>query len=169
MKSALYAFIVALLSGCISPPDKPAEPVVDSTMTMEFLGKDYRPEVLLFPEYLLMEEFELSQHGRISDTDLVGAGMRSMLSLTTIRTRFSDVLASNGWEIDKMEISRQSFRLMASLKEETVEIRAVQGGGASQVFLLYKLRPGFEIEFDPELSRAPVEPTRTHGSSRRRR
>ena len=131
------------LAGCATPPE-PVEPVVDRSAVMTILGHDVRPENILFPEYLLMQDFELGEHGRIPATSLVGAGMSSALDLNTVRRRYIDLLASEGWHTDKMEIGRQSFRLMASLEGATVEIRAVQGEGPVQVFLLY--RPGMETK-----------------------
>ncbi|MEA2068632.1 MAG: hypothetical protein U9P12_05475 [Verrucomicrobiota bacterium] len=133
-------FYAALLAGCVAP-DGPSEPVVDASETMTFLKPGLRPEMLLFPEYFLMEDFELHQHGRIPETALVGAGIKTALDLRIVRTRFSDALASKGWKTDQMEVGKQSFRLIASLKGEEVEIRAVQGGGATQVFILYQPRP----------------------------
>lgn len=125
-----------VLGGCTAPPS-PSEPVVDIDASMEFLEQGLRPEVLLFPEYMLMNEYELNQHGRIPESELIGAGLRTKLSLSTVRKEFSDVLASNGWKTEKMEIERQSFRLIASLKDEEVEIRAVQGLGPAEIFIMY--------------------------------
>jgi hypothetical protein len=126
-----------VLVGCVAT-DPAGEPVVNVDEAMTYLEEGLRPEVLLFPEYLLMEDFELSQHGRIPESVLVGAGMKTKLGLRTVRNRFSDALASNGWKTGKVEIGKQSFRLLASLRDEEIEIRAVQGTGATQVFLLYK-------------------------------
>ena len=127
------------LAGCqtIEPPD----PVVDPAGSMEFLEAGLRPEVLLFPDYLLMEDFELNQHGKIPETTLVGAGMKSELSLAAVRRRFNDVLDERGWTIEKVEIEKQSFRVLASLKGDHVEIRATRGAGPTQVFMLYQHSP----------------------------
>lgn len=125
-----------LLVGCQAPPE-PAEPVVNSDAALEFLQPGLRPEVLLFPEYLLMEECELHQHGRIPETNLVGAGIRTKLSLSTVRKEYSDALDTKGWNISKMEIDRQAFRIIATLRDQEIEIRAVQGRGPTEVFILY--------------------------------
>lgn len=126
---------------------EPVEPVVDVNAAMEFLEPGLRPEVLLFPEYLLMEEYELNQHGRIPESRLVGGGLRTKLSLSTVRREYADALASKGWVTEKMEIEKQSFRLIATLKDESVEIRAVQGFGPTEVFILYDPGPEkIEIE-----------------------
>lgn len=125
-----------MLVGC-KAPSEPAEPVVNSDAAMEFLQPGLRPEVLLFPEYLLMEECELHQHGRIPETNLVGAGMRTKLSLSTVRKEYSDALDSKGWSIVKMEVERQAFRLIAKLNDQEVEVRAVQGRGPTEIFILY--------------------------------
>ena len=130
-------------SGCMTS-EEPMEPVVDVDASLEFLEPGLRPEVLLFPEYLMMEEFELHQHGRIPETPLVGGGMKTEVSLSVVRGRFNDVLADNGWQLEKTEIGRQSFRLIASRGAEQVEIRAVQGGGPTQVFILYTPDPATE-------------------------
>lgn len=129
-----------MLNGCVAPDD-PGPPVVDAAESMTFLEAGLRPEVLLFPDYMLMEDFELSQHGRIPETRLIGAGMRTKLGLRLVRNRFSDELLAQGWTVDKVEIGKQSFRLMAKNKGAEVEIRAVQGTGPTQVFLLYLPEP----------------------------
>ncbi|WP_372805796.1 hypothetical protein [Pontiella sp.] len=104
---------------------------------MTFLEAGFRPEVLLFPEFLLMEDFELHQHGRIPETRLVAAGMNSSLGLASVRMRFSEALGEAGWSMGKVEMAKQSFRMLATLGVEELEIRAVQGGADTQVFLLY--------------------------------
>jgi len=128
---------VLLLAGCQTRED-PRPPLVNVEDSMLYLDPGLRPEVLLFPEYFLMEGFELNQHGRIPQTSLIGGGMRAKLGLRTVRNRFGDALDAHGWTVDKMEIGKQSFRLTASFKEEEVEIRGVQGRGATQVFILYQ-------------------------------
>ena len=91
-----------------------------------------------FPDYFLMEGFELHDHGRIPRTALIGAGMSVDLELSAVRAGFSDVLHENRWETETTEIGRQSFRIMASNASERVEIRGVQGtSGPTQIFLLY--------------------------------
>ena len=137
----LFAVACLLIAGCMAPKE-PAEPVVDAAETLTFLEAGLRPEVLLFPDYLLMEDFQLFQHGRITQTNLIGAGMKTDFDLATVRRQFSDVLASKGWKTDKMEMGKQSFRQMASLQGETLEIRAVQGTGPTQVFILYRTKKG---------------------------
>lgn len=134
MFSGLMA--IGLLAGCATPPSP--EPAVADADAMLYLEPGLRPETLLFPEYLLMEGFELDQHGRIPESRLVGAGMKSKLPLGTVLRRFNDVLASKGWSVTQAEMGHQSFRLMAAQKGETLEIRAVQGSGATQVFVLYQ-------------------------------
>ena len=124
-----------LLAGCVT--DSP-EVVVDEGGSMEFLEPGLRPDVLFFPEYLLMEDFELHQHGRIPETQLVGAGMQTLFSLAEVRRKYGDLLAANGWKTDKLEMGGQSFLLKASDGGgDTLEIRAVQGAGPTHVFLLY--------------------------------
>jgi len=129
-----------LLSGCSSLQPAP-EPVIDQAAAMEYLKQGLRPEVLLFPEYLMMEGFELSQHGRIPESRLVGAGQKTGLGLAAARRRFMDQLDSNGWKTTKVEIETQSFRLMAEKKREQIEIRAVQGFGPTEIFILYRPEP----------------------------
>ncbi len=105
---------------------------------MLFLEPGLRPETLLFPEYLLLEDFELEAHGRIPQTPWVGAGLKTQMGLKTVLRQYRNILALRGWKIDTTEQANQSFRLMASKKAETLEIRAVQGTGPTQVFILYK-------------------------------
>lgn len=137
MRAIYSIFVFLLIAGCATP-EEPAEPVVDTAETLTFLEAGLRPEVLFFPDYLLLEDFQLFQHGRIPKTNLVGAGMKTDLDLVTVRHQFSNILNSKGWKTDKMELGNQSFRLMASLKGETLEIRAVQGTGPTQVFILFR-------------------------------
>lgn len=132
----IFAVIICV-SGCVNPPE-PVEPVVDVRTSLEYVQKGLRPEQLLFPEYLLMEDFELYQHGRIPDSILVGCGVSTKLALSVCRRRFTDVLQKHGWGLGKVEIGRKSFRVIAENEKESVEIRAVQGVGITQVFLLYK-------------------------------
>lgn len=132
----LQLLIMAMLAGCKTLP--PPEPVVADADAMLYLERGLRPETLLFPEYLLMDGFELDQHGSIPDSSLVGVDMKTKLPLNTVLSRFSALLSSKGWDITKTEIGRQSFRIMAGLRGETLEVRAVQGTGATQVFALYQ-------------------------------
>lgn len=123
------------LSGCATP-DAPA--VVKEEDVMLFLEPGLRPETLLFPEYLFLEGLELDQHGRIPETAWIGAGLKTREDLKTIMRQYNRVLASKGWQVTKAEIAEQSFRLLATSKGDRLEIRAVQGSGPTQVFILYK-------------------------------
>lgn len=132
----LFLFLFA--AGCKTAPVEEKPPVVvDQRQTMAFLQEGLIPEILLFPDYLLMEDFQLNQHGRIPDSELIGVGMHTSLSLREVRTRLADVLVANGWKIDDVEISGQSFRMLASLERDTAEFRVVQGTGITHLFLLY--------------------------------
>lgn len=124
-----------LLLGCAST-EKPA--VVQEEDVMLFLKPGLRPESLLFPEYLLLYGLELDTHGRIPQSPLIGVGLNTEMGLKTVLHRYNAVLANQGWQITKAEMAKQSFRLLASMKGETLEIRAVQGTGPTQVFILYK-------------------------------
>lgn len=104
-------------------------------------GAEDSPVSVLFPDYLLLDGIKLNDHGRIPATPLIGADMTATNDLATVRSLFSTQLADHGWNTDKMEIGRQYFRLMASHEDEQVEIRAVQGTGPTQVFLLYQTTP----------------------------
>ena len=127
----------AMLCGCAS---RPVEPVVQQEDVVLFLEPGLRPESLQFPEYLLMEEFELEAHGRVSGTNLIGIGLKTKLDLESARSRCYDMFAGKGWTVDKAELDSQSLRLLASKKGETLEIRAVRGTGVTQVFILYRPR-----------------------------
>ncbi|MDF7823416.1 hypothetical protein P4B35_05285 [Pontiellaceae bacterium B12227] len=139
----LYLALTALLFGCSTPMQTP-EPVIDQDAAMEFLEPGLRPEVLLFPDYLMMEGFELHQHGRVPGAELVGAGMRSKMSLAVIHGRLLDILDSNGWKTTKLEIEGKSFRMLAAHGLEHIEIRGVQGTGPTEVFMLYRPEPVFD-------------------------
>lgn len=140
MRSLIPFLLIAFLTGCVTP-EEPTESLVDTDESMEFLEPGLKPEVILFPDYLLMEDFELNQHGGIRESSLVGGGLKTALGLKAVRRRFNDALVSHGWTIDTIEIGKSSFRLKASLKGEFLEIRAVQGSGPTQVFLLYQPLP----------------------------
>jgi hypothetical protein len=92
---------------------------------------------VLFPDYLLIDGFELNDHGRISGTELIGADMTAAQDVGAVRILISDQLSMHEWRTDKMEIGRQYFRALASHAGEELEIRAVQGTGPTQVFILY--------------------------------
>jgi hypothetical protein len=141
----LLSLSVGLLSGCTTK--EPSEPVVDPAAAMEFLEAGLRPEVLLFPSYLMLEDFQLNQHGRIPETRWVGAGIRSKLSLTNVRSRLMDALDSKGWIIQRTEIEKKSFRLIAEHRNEHIEIRGVQGFGPTEIFILYRPDPAALSEF----------------------
>lgn len=129
---------MALFHGC-KTTESPV--VVQEEDVMLFLEPGLRPEQVLFPEYLLMEDLELRAHGRIPESSMIGGGLRTDLDLGEVRSRFSDLLAEKKWTIVKTELARESFRLMAEWKGETLEIRAVQGSGPTQIFILYKPAP----------------------------
>ena len=126
---------VVLIAGCVTrEPKKEFLPNAAIGVQGQGGGRD----VVLFPDYFRMDGYQLNDHGRIPRTHLIGAGMTANLELAAVRTQFSDVLHSRNWTTDRMEIGRQSFRIMASHSGETVEIRAVQGSsGPTQIFLLY--------------------------------
>ncbi len=128
------------MAGCMSS-EEPLEPVVFSEETMVFLEPGLRPEVLLFPDYFLMEDFELNQHGNIPASDLVGAGLRTELDLKVAMRRFNDALDANGWMTEKTEFGKNAFRTLASTADEYIEIRAVQGNDVTEIFVLYRPKP----------------------------
>ncbi len=127
--------IFLVLCGCVSTEDPS---VVRQEDVLLILEPGLRPETLLFPEYLLLEDFELEAHGRIPKTIRVGAGLKTQMGLKTVLRRYRNILMLRGWRIDQTEQASQSFRLVASKKAETLEVRAVQGTGPTQVFILYK-------------------------------
>lgn len=127
----LFCFAI-LLAGCATLPE--STELADNTVIVKSAQS---PRPIHFPTYFLMEGVQLNDHGYIPSTSLIGADMTTALDLRTVRSRFGDILAKEGWHTDKMEIARQSFRLMASRERDTVEIRAVQGTGPTQIFLLY--------------------------------
>jgi hypothetical protein len=118
------------LAGCATVPMQEAEdaPAPESPL----------PPVVLFPDYFLMEGFRLNDHGRIPGTLLIGADMTVTQELRAVRSLINDQLSRHEWTTDKMEIGRQYFRILASQAGEEIEIRAVQGTGPTQVFLLYR-------------------------------
>ena len=64
--------------------------------------------------------------------------MMTGLDLASTLQRYNEVLDAHGWAITQQEIASQSFRLMAELNDDWLEIRAVQGTGMTRVFLLYQ-------------------------------
>jgi hypothetical protein len=127
------AAVCLALAGCASAPVE----VVSTDAPEPVLEEPQKPAVL-FPDYLLMDRFKLNDHGIIPDTGLIGADMTVAENLATVRSLISGQLAAHQWNTDKMEIGRQYFRLLASQAGEEIEIRAVQGTGPTQVFLLYR-------------------------------
>ena len=132
-----------LLCGCAT--DAPPV-VVEEADAMLHLGTNLRPENLLFPNYLFMADFELDQHGRIPESPVVGAGFKTKLGLATVLRQYNDVLAAKGWEASMAESKRNAFRLLASRNADTLEIRAVQGTGPTQIFILYCPGPEMPAE-----------------------
>ncbi len=123
------------LAGCATTPDDPG--YLDPAMIPP-PGDPADLQPILFPEYLLLDGYELHDHGHIPRTDLIGAGMSATLPLATVRQQFGDVLYYQKWTTDRMEMGKQSFRILASRGGETLELRAVQGTtGPTQIFLLY--------------------------------
>ena len=135
--------MLLLLCGCAT--DTPPV-VVEESEAMLHLGTNLLPENLLFPEYLFLADFELDQHGRIPESTLVGADLKTKLGLATVLRRFNDVLTAKRWEITLLESRKHAFRLRATLMGDTLEIRAVQGTGPTQVFILYRPRPEAPVE-----------------------
>lgn len=131
--------IVLLLCACATMEQEPV--VVEEEEAMTHLGPNLRPENLFFPEYLFMPDFELDQHGRIPGSSVVGAGLQTRLGLQATLQLFSDMLATNGWAITSEEVAGHSFRLLGDMKGDALEIRAVQGTGPTQVFILYQPKP----------------------------
>jgi len=130
---------VLLLCGCTTTEQSPA--VVEDADAMLYLDSQLRPENLLFPEYLFMADFELDQHGWIPGSSVVGVDLKTKLDLKTTLQRFTDLLALKGWSITKEEVMERSFRLLAAMKGEALEIRGVRGSGPTQVFILYQPEP----------------------------
>jgi hypothetical protein len=126
------------LAGCASVPVQEAEetPVAEAPLL----------PVVLFPDYFLMEDCRLNEHGRIPGTPLIGADMTVAQELSAVRGLINDQLSLHEWTTDKVEIGRQYFRMLASHAGETIEIRAVQGTGPTQVFLLYRPSASRESE-----------------------
>jgi hypothetical protein len=139
MRILFYFFAGAMLlamAGCQTV--EPTNLIVDDEESMTYLEPGLRPEPLLFPEYLFMEGYELGQHGRIPKTTLIGIDLKTKAGIKVVLRQFNKLLATKGWTVTKAEMAPQSFRLLAAMQGETLEIRAVQGTGATQVFILYQ-------------------------------
>jgi hypothetical protein len=133
MKAGWMIVSVCLaLTGCASAPVE-MENKADAPPATE----PARP-VALFPDYLLLDDFTLNDQGHIPGTGLIGADMTVAQELGAVRGLISEQLSLHTWTTDKMEIGRQYFRVLASHAGEEIEIRAVQGTGPTQVFLLYR-------------------------------
>jgi len=135
MRIAFLFGVVLSLCGCTTP--EPSAVVVEEDEAMLHLDAQLRPENLFFPEYLILAGFELDQHGRIPGSNVVGAGLETKLDLKIVLQQFNDLVASKGWTITGEEVMKRSFRLLAAMKGDALEIRAVQGSGPTQVFILY--------------------------------
>jgi len=127
--------VCLMLAGCVSAP----VPVQDTPTVSE----PQRPTAL-FPDYFFMDGFKLNDQGYISGTGLIGGDMTGAQDLRTVRNLVDEQLRAHGWTTDKMEIGRQYFRVLASHAGEAIEIRAVQGTGPTQVFVLYRSAPSLD-------------------------
>jgi len=121
--------VCLVLAGCASAPE-PVE--VAPTVT-----EPQRPTAL-FPDCFFMEGSELNDQGLIPGSGLIGGDMTMEMDLSAVRSWYNDQLSAHAWTTDKMEIGRQYFRVLASHAGEEIEIRAVQGTGPTQVFILYR-------------------------------
>lgn len=119
------------LAGCASGP-------VEMEHEDDAPAAEPPPPVVLFPDYLHIDGFKLNNQGHISGTGLIGADMTVTQELGVVRSLVSEQLSLHTWTTDKMEIGRQYFRVLASHAGEEIEIRAVQGTGPTQLFLLYR-------------------------------
>jgi hypothetical protein len=141
-----YMFMTMLicavaLSGCVTTSSDPVEPDAAAAAGMGFLEEGLQAEEYLFPEYLLLSDFVLKEHGTISQTPLIGVDMQTWFPLDVVRQRLEDVMTVNGWRLEPAETGRQSFRLKASNGAETLEIRAVRGTGPTRIFVMYRPDP----------------------------
>jgi hypothetical protein len=140
MARFLYSFFIAvwvLMAGCQNTDTGDLH--IDETEVMVFIDSGLRPEVLLFPDYLLPEDYELDQHGRIPGTSLVGAGMKVGKGIRQVEAQFGNLLSQKEWTVSARESSDQSFRLMADHSSGSyVEIRGVQGTGPTHIFILFR-------------------------------
>ncbi len=118
------ALCLLLFTGCATAPTKLT---IDSDETLVVIDDYIRPEKLLFPEYLMLEDAELEQHGRIPGTPVLGTGLVIKAKLGVVHRRYREVLSSKGWTVEQFDADRQSFRIKAAGKEGEIEIRAVQG------------------------------------------
>ncbi|MBN2164114.1 MAG: hypothetical protein JXR25_07130 [Pontiellaceae bacterium] len=137
MKCIKYTgwLVLALLTGCVT--ERRPRTFLEPAPLIPEEGVDIKRPVL-FPEYFVMDEFELNDHGRIPQSGMIGAGLTSALDLSAVRTRFNDQLHFHEWTTDKMEIGSQYFRILASREGDRIEIRGVRGmTGPTQIFLLY--------------------------------
>ena len=139
----LFQLGMVLLCGCTTTEPPVAVEKGGAMLPQESKA---RAEPLPFPEYLLMANFELGQHGWIPGTNVVGADLETTLDLKTVLQQFNDLLEAEGWIIATSEVARDSFRLMASLEGDTLEIRGVQGSGVAKIFILYQPDPGTRLE-----------------------
>lgn len=132
MKRWMALPLCLMLAGCATAPIP-----VEDTPTVK---APQRPTAL-FPDYFFMEGFKLNDQGYIPDTGLIGGDMTVEMDLSAVRSLFNEQLSVHAWTTDKMEIGRQYFRVLASHAGEEIEIRAVQGTGPTQVFVLYRPAP----------------------------
>lgn len=126
--------LVFFLAGCASLP---SEPVIRASDVVTVVDSILRPETLLFPDYLLMEGFELENHGRVHGSEFIVASMKVSMPLDSVQQQLTDLLTEKAWRITKTEQSHQAFRLIAERKSAWLELRVVQGTGAARICLLY--------------------------------
>lgn len=134
--------MLLLTAGCVTPAAVDG-PVVEQADMMTFMEAGLRPEVPLFPGFLLMECFELHQHGRVPGTPWIGGDISCEFSLGRMWNVLSRELERAGWVPEKVELERSSFRYKGALEDQSLEIRAVRGTAQTRVFILY--HPGMEL------------------------
>ena len=134
MRIAGLIFLL-LCVGCAS--QKRQDPVVNTQASLTYLEPEFVPETFLFPEYLLMQGFEIERHGAMLGSDWVMASLKTKATLSATFQRLEKRLTSKGWNLRLKKLDTDSFRLVASQKGQLLEFRGVQGVGITRILLLY--------------------------------
>ena len=136
---SVISALALLLAGCVSTPSQSPLPSVEKLSdVLLFLDPEMKVEPILFPRYLLMNSVEINRHGRISSTDLVGAGLLFRENIDAAKNRLLDRLHKKGWEVIQRDESSLWFRFILIHQGDWLELRGVQGAESTPVFLLYR-------------------------------
>ena len=142
MKRLICLFLcagVGVLSGCKTTPTNPKNNSVrkKSDLAMKELDAEIPKQKILFPEYFILKECTLDQHGQLPNSIFIAANLHSERPFKSLFHEYHALFSKKGWSVKKMELGKRSFRFLAEKKPDKIEIRVVQGIKHTQIFILF--------------------------------